>query len=186
MGALSDIQAILAYDNLDNPISGFKDQLLAWETELMNSNGNRYSAGYEFGAQTYISSDGFPATAEQAAAEGFADVLTSQPILIAALSDVISLDSVLLTVFDLIVGVDDDFDIHGLLLVSDVAGVNIASAGLAGTIDALVGGDFNGDWSGDAETSIAAGTDLAWTGSTLGSTAGGVFVVTLTIQGGWD
>lgn len=187
MGALSDIQAILAYDNLDNPISGFKDQLLAWETELMNpASNNRYDTSFVFDAVTYRSRGGFPATAEKAAGEGFSDVLTSQPILVAALSDVIDLDAIFTLIYDLIAGVDDDFDVDSKLLVSDITGTNLASAIISTNIPALDGGDLNVAWGADATTSIDAGTDLAWTGSILGSTAGGVFVVTLTIQGGWD
>lgn len=185
MGALSDIQAILAYDNLDNPISGFKAQLEAWKTELMTVTvGPKYSGRFNGGSVQ----NSFPAsTTGDDSSEGFKDTITTLPFLVAALGTVVGLGlgDLLFTVVDFPINEDDDFNLDGLLTITGLAGVDIATATIFAAIGTGDGGDLTLDWN-SATTGISAGTDLTWTDGSLISTAGGVFVGNLVIEGGWD
>lgn len=184
MGALSDIQTILKSDNLDGSIWGIKPQLEAWEEELSTPAVlPNYLAQLTIAAQDYKASGVISASAPSEGI-GFALVLTTPPNVVAASGEVVNLSSVGGSIANFPTDVNDDFDIDARLLIHNTADTQEAAAHLS---DVLSAGDdsYTLDFTGATPT-IGKGADLAWTTGSLVTTAGGIFVVTLLISGGWD
>lgn len=82
----------------------------------------------------------------------------------------------------------DAFDLTGKMLVSNLTGTQVIGIIATGSVP-MVGPDQSGtiDFTTGTPTAIA-GTDLVWTAatSTLTTTAGGVFVVSIQTNGSWD
>lgn len=183
MGALSDIQEILKSDNLDNPLFGIKPLMEAWVEELSSLALPTSVLSFTYGTLLYEDQRAFPATVDRGDLEGFSVSITSQPVVIAALGTVIDLSTINGQYANLPLS-DDEFDLLGYVKVTNMAGTQVALAHKSIGIDAETASGSM-DWSSPT-TSVPTGTDLAWTGTAVASTAGGIFVVTVILNGGWD
>lgn len=183
MAALADIQAILKYDNLDNPLFGIKAQLEAWEAEL-----SAQSPGYTIAFTKHEHTVGstlvgiaapFPMSIPHADADGFSVLATTAPF--KADSGVV-VSGLAAQVADLFT-IEDGWDLVATLEVVDMTSTNKII--ITRDADADIGQDsISIDWSGAATLTI--GTDLTYGAGGVSSTAGGVFIASMFFNGGWD
>lgn len=79
---------------------------------------------------------------------------------------------------------NDAFDLAATLVATNTAGTQVLVLA-ASAFGVPAGGRIQLDWT-TANVSPVAGTDLQWDGTTVTTTAGGVFCVGALFSGGWD